>query len=70
MTKPVPNRDRYLEVLRRMTPAQRLAKAWELTEVTREMLRVSLRRRWPEATAADLHRRYLQRLSECHNKNY
>ena len=68
--KPTPNRARYLMILRRMTPAERLRKAWELTEATRELLRSGLRRRFPEATEAEIHAIYVERLNSCHNKNY
>jgi len=68
--KPSLNRERYLEVLRRMTPEQRLQKAWELTESTRELLRAGIRQRHPDTSEADLDRIYLEQLQACHNKNY
>lgn len=63
--KTQPNRARYVEVLRSMTPEQRLTKAFELSDVTREALRVALRRRYPAAGGAELHERYLERLERC-----
>jgi hypothetical protein len=68
--KPTPNRLRYLMILRGMTPPERLRKAWELTEATRELLRVGLRRRFPEASEAEIDAIYVARLNACHNKNY
>jgi len=68
--KPRPNRTAYLEVLRRMTPEQRLAKAFELTEFGRAIFKQGLRNRFPELSNEDLHRLYLDRLALCHNKNY
>ena len=47
--KPRPNRQLYLDALGRTTPEQRLLKAFELTELSRELLRVGLRQRFPEA---------------------
>jgi hypothetical protein len=66
--KPRPNHQIYLEALRRMTPEQRLLKALELTELSRELFRAGLRRRFPEAGEAELQRIYLERLEKCHNR--
>ena len=68
--KPRPNRQRYLEILRRMTPAQRLRIAFDLTAQTRELLRIGLRDRFPELSEDELHKLYLERLEKCHNRNY
>lgn len=68
--KPTPNRARYLDVLRRMTPEQRLMKAIELTELGRTLLREGLRSRFPEASAEELKRLYFERLDRCRNRNY
>ena len=68
--KPRPNRQRYLEILRRMTPEQRLRIAFDLTEQTRELLRIGLRDRFPELSEEELHKLYLERLEKCHNRNY
>ena len=68
--KPRPNRQRYLEILRRMTPEQRLQIAFDLTEQTRELLRIGLRDRFPDLSEEELHELYLERLEKCHNRNY
>lgn len=68
--KPRPNQDRYLEVLRRMTPEQRLLKAFELSEFARTLFKAGLRHRHPELSEAALHRLYLDGLANCHNRNY
>jgi hypothetical protein len=68
--KPRPNHARYLEVLRRMTPAERVEKAFELSDFTKRLFRDGLRRRFPEKTEAELHQLYLDRLAKCHNRNY
>jgi hypothetical protein len=60
----------YLEVLRRMTPAEKFAKVCELTELMRECLRAGLRQRFPELSEEELHQLYLRRLAKCHNQNY
>ena len=68
--KPSENRRAYLEVLRRMTPAARLAKAFELTTRTRQLLKAGLRSLHPESTEEQIHEMYLQRLAKCYNRNY
>ena len=68
--KPRPNHQQYLQVLRRMTPAERLAKAFELTELTRGLFRQGLRQRFPDLTDEQFQALYLRRLAKCHNRNY
>jgi len=66
--KPQPNRRLYIETLRRMTPEQRLLKAFELTELSRELLRTGLRDRFPHLSAEELHALYLRRLDRCRSR--
>lgn len=68
--KPKANRGLYLSALRRMTPAQRLAKAMELSELGKRLFLHGLRRRFPEADEKQIHAIYLKRLARCHNRNY
>jgi hypothetical protein len=68
--KPQPNRARYIEVLRKMTPEQRLQKALELGEFARSLFKQGLRERFPEMADNELHALYVKRLSKCHNRNY
>jgi hypothetical protein len=68
--KPRPNHRLYLEVLRRMTPEQRLAKAFELSEATKQLFRQGLRERFPDLDEDAFHQLFLKRLAKCHNQNY
>ncbi len=68
--KPRPNRSQYIEVLRRMTPQQRLAKAFELSELAKRLFKQGLRQQFPELSEEDFHQLYLERLAKCHNRNY
>lgn len=68
--KPRPNHARYIQTLQRLSPEQRLLKAFELTQFTRELLRHGLRRLYPEADEQGLKTIFLQRLEKCHNRNY
>ena len=66
--KPHPNRKRYIEVLRRMTPEQRLMKALELSEMSRELTRAGLRERFPDASEEEIQRLFLERLERCRSR--
>ncbi len=68
--KQEPNRKLYLEILRRMTPEQRLAKAFELSDMARDLFRQGLKARFPHLDDAAFHQLYLERLAKCHNQNY
>jgi hypothetical protein len=68
--KPRPNHRRYIQVLRQMTPEQRLAKAFELSETGKRLFRQGLRERFPLLDEDAFHRLYLARLEKCHNRNY
>jgi hypothetical protein len=64
------NRSIYLRALRRMTPAQRLAKAMELSDLGKRLFLHGLRRRFPAADEREIHALYLKRIARCHNRNY
>jgi hypothetical protein len=65
-----PNHRRYLEVLRAMTPEQRLAKAFELSAFAKALFVQGLRKRFPHVSEEEFHRIFLERLAKCHNRNY
>ena len=67
--KPRPNHRQYLAVLRAMTPAQRLAKAFELSAFSKELFLQGLRKRFPHLPDDELRRLALKRLAKCHNRN-
>jgi hypothetical protein len=60
----------YIEALRRMTPQERLEKAFELSEFSRRLFVHGLRRRFPDLPEKALTKIYLERLDKCHNRNY
>jgi len=68
--KPQPNHVQYIAALRRLTPEQRLCKAFELSELTRSLFWHGLRRRFPLATEEELRKIARGRLDQCHNRNY
>jgi len=67
--KPQPNRQVYLEALRRLGPEGRLLKAFELTEMTHEALRAGLRHRHPDATLDELDTPFRERLERCRSRS-
>ena len=68
--KPRPNHREYIKVLQRMTPEQRLLKAMELSEQSKQLFKQGLRNRFPDLSDEDFHQLYLERLAKCHNRNY
>jgi hypothetical protein len=64
------NRELYLQSLRRMTPAQRLRKAMELSELGKSLTLHGLRRRFPTLDEQTIHAKFLEILARCHNRNY
>ena len=68
--KPRPNHKLYIETLRRMTPAQRLQEAFELSEFTRQLFEHGLRKRFPDLSEEEFQRLLRKRLELCHNRNW
>ena len=68
--KPRPNHHQYLNALRNMTEEQRLLKAFELSDFSKQLFRAGLKERFPQKTEAELHSLFLKRLEKCHNRNY
>jgi hypothetical protein len=68
--KPRPNHSLYLTALRKMTPAQRLAKAFELSSTAKELFLAGLHKRFPNKNDDDIKKIFLDRIAKCHNRNY
>ena len=68
--KPRPNHRVYLEILRSMTPEQKLLKVFELSEFSKALFVAGLRQRFPDATEEEFRRILFDRLEKCHNRNY
>lgn len=65
-----PNHRQYIEILRAMTPEQRLRKAFELSEFSRALFVHGLRKRHPDMGAEEFAALLRSRLDKCHNRNY
>lgn len=68
--KPRTNRAIELAILRGMTPEERIAQAFKLTERARRLMMQGFRNRFPELSDHELHQLYLKRLARCHNQNW
>lgn len=67
--KPQPNHRRYLDIIRAMSPAQRLEKSFELTEYSRRLMKDGIRRQNPGATEQQVHQIFVDRLLKCHRQD-
>lgn len=65
-----PNHRRYLEVLRRMSPEQRLRKAFELSDFSKALFAQGLRRRFSSLSEEEFRKLLNDRLAKCHNRIY
>lgn len=65
-----PNRRLYIEILRRMTPEQRLLKAFELSAMARQAFEEGLRQRFPDLPEEEFQTLLRRRLDKCRNRNY
>ena len=65
-----PNHDLYLQTLKHMTPEQRLLKAFELSALSKKLFLHGLKKRFPEKNEAEIKTIYLERIAQCHNRNY
>jgi hypothetical protein len=64
------NHSIYIRVLRSMTPEQRLRKAFELSDFSRQLFVYGLRKRYPDLPESEFTSLLLKRLDKCHNRNY
>lgn len=64
------NRKIYIDVLRRMTPEQRLKKAFEISEFTKQLSICGFRKRYSNLPDAEFKNFFLEHIKKCHNRNY
>ena len=68
--KTYPNKQRYQEILRGMSPQEKLEKSFELTELANSAHKAGLKNRYPSLTDEELEQLYLEKRKTCHNQNY
>lgn len=59
-----------LKILREMTYEAKLKKAFELSDFVKSLFIEGMRQSFPELTADQLHKKIIERLNKCHNRNY
>ncbi len=64
------NHREYIQILRQMTPEERLLKAFELSEFGKKLFIHGLRKRFPDLSEDEFRKILLERLDKCHNRNY
>lgn len=60
----------YLDILRRMSPEDRLRKAFELSDLSKSLFEHGLRRTFPDLEPAEFRALACRRLDKCHNRIY
>ncbi|OHB35365.1 MAG: hypothetical protein A2Y08_04190 [Planctomycetes bacterium GWA2_40_7] len=65
-----PNHKIYLQVLRNMSPEERLCKAFELSGFAKQLFVHGLRKRFSHLSDVEFRKLLLKRLDKCHNRNY
>jgi hypothetical protein len=68
--KPRPNHRLYIEILRRMTPEERLTEALELSEFSKQLFIARLQHRFLYLPEEELKTLIKARLERCHNRNW
>ena len=53
-----------------MSFEKKALKVFELTEMTRQLMKRGLELQYPEKSKATIQELYLKRLAECHNSKY
>ena len=61
---------KYIEVLRKLTPEQRVQRTFELSDFVRQIFFEGLKKTFPNLSPEELKKLYLKRLELCHNRNY
>lgn len=60
----------YLQVLRNLGPEKRLLKAFELSELTKQLFIQGLKKLHPDLSEDEFRKILLKELDKCHNLNY
>jgi hypothetical protein len=60
----------YIDILKKMSPEQRLLKSFELTELGYKLFFTGLKERYADLSEEEVKKIYIKKLIECHNRNY
>jgi len=65
-----PSHKIWIQVLRRMTPEQKLLKVFELSEFTKQLFIHGLHKTFPDLSDKEFNKLLQERLDKCHNRNW
>jgi len=65
-----PNKQRYHEILKGMTPQEKVEKVIELSNLANAAFLAGLRNRYPQLSDNELKELYLEKRRTWHNQNY
>ena len=68
--KTYPSKEKYHQILKAMSPQDKLLRVFELSELADSAFKAGLKNRYPRMTDDELHQLYLDRRLKCHNRNY
>jgi hypothetical protein len=60
----------YINILKKMSPQQRLLKSFELTDFGKTLFLEGLKERHSCLGDMEIRKIYIERLIKCHNRNY
>ena len=60
----------YLQILARLGPEGRSKKAFELSSFSKELFFAGLQSQFPKKSPAEIRTLYLERLTQCYNRNF
>ena len=60
----------YINILKKMSPQQRLLKSFELTDFGKTLFFEGLKERHACLSDMEIRKIYIERLIKCHNRNY
>ena len=64
------NRQIYVSIIKNKSPEQRLLKTFELSQMIKTLFYESFKQKYSHLDPSALHKKYLEYLQKCHNKNY
>jgi hypothetical protein len=61
---------KYIEILRNMTPQQKIDKIFELNKLGDDLFRTGLKKRFPNLTKEEFNKLYKSRIEKCYNRDW
>ena len=60
----------YIKILKKMKPQARLQKAFELSDLTKNLFITGLKMRYPDYSEEDIKDLYIEKIYKCHSSDY